>query len=68
MRKRVVRLLATPRYWLRASGFPHPRMRVFCDLAEVLAFCADTDLPIVYKPYLGATATGVRIFRSRAAG
>jgi hypothetical protein len=43
-------------------------MRVFCDLAEVLAFYADTDLPIVYKPYLGATATGVRIFCSRAAG
>jgi len=52
-------------YWLRAHGVPHPRTWVFYDREEALAFASGADLPIVYKPDLGATAKGVRIFRSR---
>ncbi len=52
-------------YWLEAHGIPHPRTRVFYDLAECREFVARCDLPVVSKTAFGASASGVRIHRDR---
>lgn len=53
------------RDWLLASGVPHPRTWVFFHREEAEAFAATCTLPIVFKTFFGAAATGVRIVRSR---
>jgi len=54
-------------YWLRAHGFPHARTWVFYSCDEALEFGRTADLPLVYKPDLGAVAKGIEIFRDRGA-
>lgn len=54
-------------YWLRAHGVPHARTWVFYSCDEALEFGRTADLPLVYKPDLGAVAKGIKIFRDRGA-
>ncbi len=54
-------------YWLKARGIPHPKTWIFWDFAEALDFVGRADLPIVYKSDFGSGASGVKIFRDRAA-
>jgi len=51
--------------WLKVNGFAHPRTWVFYNEKEALEFARVTELPIVFKTDLGATATGVKILRTR---
>jgi len=54
-------------YWLEANGVPHPRTWVFYDRQNAVRFAENAPLPIVCKSDLGSAASGVRIFRDRAA-
>jgi hypothetical protein len=54
-------------YWLEVRGFPHPETWVFYNRAEALKFAQTVKLPIVFKTDLGATSSGVKIFRDRSA-
>jgi len=51
--------------WLAAHGIPHPRTWVFLDRDKADSFAKDCALPIVFKTNFGASASGVRILRSR---
>lgn len=54
-------------YWMEAHEVPHARTRVFYSREEAAAFAQTAGLPIVAKTDLGATASGVRVFRGRDA-
>lgn len=54
-------------YWLGANGVPHPETWIFYDLKQALEFAEEAVLPIVYKSDFGSGASGVKIFRHRAA-
>lgn len=54
-------------YWLRAHGVPHPKTWIFYDLQPAMQFVERAALPIVYKSDFGSGASGVKIFRDRAA-
>ncbi|MBN1507141.1 MAG: hypothetical protein JW955_09870 [Sedimentisphaerales bacterium] len=54
-------------YWLEANEVPHPKAWVFYDLKQALQFAGEAPLPIVYKSDFGSGASGVKIFRDRAA-
>ena len=51
--------------WLQAHGCPTPRTWTFYDEKAALAFVGKTDLPLVFKSDLGASALGVEIVRDR---
>jgi glutathione synthase/RimK-type ligase-like ATP-grasp enzyme len=53
--------------WLELHGYPHPRTHVFSRKADALEHIARCDLPVVFKANIGASATQVRIVRSRLA-
>lgn len=53
-------------YWLQANQIPHPTTWIFYDRDEVERFAQDCELPVVFKTNFGASATGVRIVRSRS--
>ena len=52
-------------YWLAANGIPHPKTRVFYHREEALGFAATCRFPVVAKSAIGASGSGVRIFRSK---
>ena len=54
-------------YWLEAHRVPHPKTWVFYDLEQALDFVGRAVLPIVYKSDFGSGASGVKVFRKRAA-
>lgn len=51
--------------WLQMHDVAHPRTWVFFDRDEADAFASSCVLPIVSKTAFGASATGVRILRTR---
>ena len=53
-------------YWLKANQFPVIPTKVFYDENEIEGFLSSTKLPIVMKSNLGASASGVYIFKTRA--
>ncbi len=53
-------------YWLESHSIPHPRTWIFYHRKDALEFIDSCELPIVVKSQFGASATGVRIFRSRS--
>ena len=53
------------RDWLEAHDLPHPRTNVFHDRGEALEFAETAALPIVSKTATGASASGVRVIRTR---
>ena len=53
-------------YWLEANGVPQARTWVFYSCDEAMAFARTAPLPIVAKTDLGASASGVRVHRSRS--
>jgi glutathione synthase/RimK-type ligase-like ATP-grasp enzyme len=54
-------------YFLKAKGIPLPRTDVFYNKSQALEFCRETQLPVIAKTSIGASGTGVTVFRSRKA-
>jgi glutathione synthase/RimK-type ligase-like ATP-grasp enzyme len=52
-------------YWLVAHKLPHPKTYVFFNLNEATSFIKTCNLPIVGKINIGASGSGVKIFRIR---
>ena len=52
-------------YWLKANQIPHPVTWIFYHKDEALQFISECSLPIVAKTSIGASGSGVKIFRNR---
>ena len=52
-------------YFLKSSGIPHPRTRVFYRKDEAVAFINSCEFPVVAKTNIGASGSGVEILRTR---
>lgn len=53
-------------YWLKGLGIPHPKTWVFYHLDEAVEFAKKCRFPIVGKSSIGASGSGVHIFKSKA--
>jgi hypothetical protein len=53
------------RDWMNAHGIPHPPTWVFYDRRAAINFAKYSPLPIVVKTATGASASGIRVVRSR---
>jgi glutathione synthase/RimK-type ligase-like ATP-grasp enzyme len=52
-------------YWLKANQIPHPRTWVFYSKDKAIKFANICKLPIVAKTAIGASGSGVKIFKKR---
>ena len=52
-------------YWLKANNLPHTKTYVFYNKVNAINFINQTNLPIVTKINIGASGSGVKIFRSK---
>jgi hypothetical protein len=52
-------------YYLRAKNIPHPQTCVFYDKETAFDFVDNTLFPIVAKTSIGASGSGVNVFRSK---
>jgi len=51
-------------YWLEANEIPHPETSVFYFQREAMDFLKSTTFPIVAKANIGASGSGVHIFKN----
>ena len=52
-------------YWLQANQIPHPKTWIFYDKSEALDFCDHCEFPVVAKTAIGASASGVKILKTK---
>lgn len=50
--------------WLEANKIPHPKTFVFYNREEALQFLQQTKFPLVGKASIGASGSGVHVFKS----
>ncbi|MCF8265964.1 MAG: hypothetical protein K9I71_03350 [Ignavibacteriales bacterium] len=51
--------------WLKLNNIPHPRTDIFYDKNEAFDFLAQATFPIVAKSNIGASGSGVKIFKDK---
>lgn len=52
-------------YWLQSNRIPHPRTWIFYNQDEAHGFLKRCEFPIVAKTIIGASGSGVKIFRNK---
>jgi hypothetical protein len=53
-------------YWVEANEIPHPKTWIFYHKNEALRFIDECCLPIAAKTAIGASGSGVKIFRNKS--
>lgn len=51
--------------WIRANKLPQPQTWLFYELDNALKFVENCKLPVICKSNIGATTSGVKVFRDR---